>query len=108
MVSVTLVKLFLVIYCRIFTNEIFKAFSQDHFFDVITNVIGLIATILASTLYWWIDPAGAIVLDLYTIKTWSSTVLENVNSLVEKTTSPDYFAEVEISLLESSQSHTTY
>jgi len=61
MVSVTLVKLFLVLYCRSFTNEIVKAFAQDHFFDVITNSIGLIAAILASTLYWWIDPAGAIV-----------------------------------------------
>jgi len=90
MVSVTLVKLFLVLYCRSFTNEIVKAFAQDHFFDVITNSIGLIAAILASTLYWWIDPAGAIVLALYTIRTWSSTVLENVNSLVGKTASPDY------------------
>ena len=120
MVSVTLVKLFLVMYCRSFTNEIVKAFSQDHFFDVITNVIGLIVAILASTLYWWIDPigastlywwidpAGAIVLALYTIRTWSSIVLENLNLLVGKTASPDYFVEVDISLLESSQSHTTY
>lgn len=90
MVSVTLVKLALVIYCRTFTNEIVKAYAQDHFFDVITNSIGLFAAILASTLYWWIDPAGAIVLALYTIRTWSNTVLENVNSLVGKTASPDY------------------
>ena len=55
----TLVKLFLVIYCRSFTNEIVKAFAQDNFFDVITNVIVLIAAILESTLYWWIDPTGA-------------------------------------------------
>ena len=108
MVLVTLVKLFLVIYCRSFTNEIVKEFAQDHFFDVITNIIGLIATILASTLYWWIDPAGAIVLALYTIRTWSSTVLEKLNLLVGKTTSPDYFAEVDISLWESSQIHTAY
>ena len=106
MVSVTLVKLFVVIYCRSFTNEIVNEFSQYHFFDVITNVIGLIVAILASTLYWWIDPAGAIVLALYTIRTWSSTVLENVNSLAGKIASPDYFAEFDISLLESSQIHT--
>uniref|UniRef100_A0A0C9S452 TSA: Wollemia nobilis Ref_Wollemi_Transcript_14255_1709 transcribed RNA sequence n=1 Tax=Wollemia nobilis TaxID=56998 RepID=A0A0C9S452_9CONI len=90
MVSVTLVKLFLVIYCRTFTNEIVKAYAQDHFFDVITNAIGLCAAVLASTLYWWIDPAGAIVLAVYTIRTWSNTVLENVNSLVGRTASPDY------------------
>lgn len=61
MVSVTLVKLILVIYCRTFTNEIVKAYAQDHFFDVITNSIGLFAAVLASTWKWWIDPAGAIV-----------------------------------------------
>ena len=120
MVSVTLVNLFLVMYCQSFTNEIVKAFAQDHLFDVITNLIGLIAAILASTLYWWIDPTrastlywwidptGAIVLALYTIRTWSSIFLENMNSLVGKTTSPDYFAKVDISLFESSKSHTTY
>ena len=59
MVSVTLMKLFLVIYCRSFSNDIVKEFAQDHFIDVITNVIGLIAAILASNLYWWIDPTGA-------------------------------------------------
>ena len=62
MVSVTLVKLVLVIYCRSFSNEIVKAYAQDHFLDVITNAIGLVAAILASKLYWWIDPAGAILM----------------------------------------------
>ena len=56
----------LVMYCRSFTNEIVKEFSQDHLFDVIINVIGLIVVIPESTLYWWIDPVGAIVLDLST------------------------------------------
>ncbi|GLJ08312.1 hypothetical protein SUGI_0086310 [Cryptomeria japonica] len=90
MVSVTLVKLFLAIYCRTSTNEIVKAFAKDHFFDVITNSIGLLAAVLARKFQWWMDPAGAIVLALYTIRTWSNTVLENVNSLVGKTASPDY------------------
>ena len=62
MVSVTLVKLVLVIYCRSFSNEIVKTYAQYHFFDVITNAIGLVAAILASKLYWWIDPAGAVVM----------------------------------------------
>ena len=61
MVSVTFVKLFLVMYCQSFTNEIMKAYAQDHFIDVITNTIGLIVVVLASTMYWWIDPTGAIV-----------------------------------------------
>ncbi|CAN1257644.1 Metal tolerance protein 6 [Linum perenne] len=51
MLSVTVVKLLLMIYCRTFTNEI---------------------------------------LALYTIRTWSMTVLENVHSLVGKSATPDY------------------
>jgi divalent metal cation (Fe/Co/Zn/Cd) transporter len=61
MISVTLVKLALVIYCRSFTNEIVKAYAQDHFFDVITNVIGLVAALLANYIDGWIDPVGAII-----------------------------------------------
>ncbi|CAO2826165.1 unnamed protein product [Amaranthus hypochondriacus] len=90
MLSVTLVKLLLVMYCRSFTNEIVKAYAQDHFFDVITNIIGLIAALLANYVSDWMDPVGAIILALYTIRTWSMTVLENVNSLVGKSASPDF------------------
>ncbi|WZZ48795.1 hypothetical protein YC2023_048902 [Brassica napus] len=73
-----------------FSNEIVKAYAQDHFFDVITNIIGLIAVILANYFDNWMDPVGAIILALYTIRTWSMTVLENVNSLVGKTATPEY------------------
>uniref|UniRef100_A0A803MVM9 Cation efflux protein cytoplasmic domain-containing protein n=1 Tax=Chenopodium quinoa TaxID=63459 RepID=A0A803MVM9_CHEQI len=112
MLSVTVVKLLLVLYCRSFTNEIVKAYAQDHFFDVITNIIGLIAALLANYVSDWMDPVGAIILSsrrdevnlfkkrmildlgielaLYTIRTWSMTVLENVNSLVGKSATPDF------------------
>lgn len=90
MLSVTVVKLFLAIYCRSFKNEIVKAYAQDHFFDVITNMIGLVAVILANYIIDWMDPVGAIILALYTIRTWSLTVLENVNSLVGKSATPEF------------------
>ncbi|XVE52743.1 hypothetical protein DITRI_Ditri02bG0147900 [Diplodiscus trichospermus] len=90
MLGVTLVKLLLMFYCRTFTNEIVKAYAQDHFFDVITNIIGLIAVLLANYIDDWMDPVGAIVLALYTIRTWSMTVLENVNSLVGRSAAPEY------------------
>ncbi|XP_028791125.1 metal tolerance protein 11 isoform X1 [Neltuma alba] len=90
MLSGTLVKFLLMIYCRAFSNEIVKAYAQDHFFDVITNVIGLIAALLANYFDDWIDPMGAIILALYTIRTWSLTVLENVNSLVGRSAAPEY------------------
>ncbi|EXB65337.1 Metal tolerance protein 5 [Morus notabilis] len=90
MLMVTLVKLLLMVYCRSFTNEIVKAYAQDHFFDVITNIIGLIAALLANYIDDWMDPVGAIILALYTIRTWSMTVLENVNSLVGKSAAPEF------------------
>lgn len=90
MVGVTLVKLGLMLYCRAFKNEIVQAYAQDHFFDVVTNSIGLVAAILADHTKAWIDPAGAIVLSLYTIRTWSMTALENVTSLVGKTAPPEF------------------
>ncbi|PKU87041.1 metal tolerance protein 5-like [Dendrobium catenatum] len=90
MLSVTLVKLSLVVFCRSFTNEIVKAYAQDHFFDVITNLIGLLAALLATYIVGWIDPVGASILALYTIRTWSQTVLENVKSLVGQTAAPEF------------------
>ncbi|XXG74459.1 hypothetical protein AAC387_Pa07g3172 [Persea americana] len=94
MVSVTVVKFGLMIYCRRFKNEIVRAYAQDHFFDVITNSIGLATAVLAVRFYWWIDPTGAILIALYTISTWARTVLENVWSLIGKTAPPDYLSKM--------------
>jgi len=54
---------------------------QDHYFDVVTNLVGLAAAVLGNRFYWWIDPVGAIALAIYTISNWSGTVLENAGLL---------------------------
>lgn len=64
MISVTAVKFVLMVYCRRFENEIVRAYAQDHFFDVITNAIGLVTAVLAIKFYWWLDPTGAIIVSL--------------------------------------------
>uniref|UniRef100_A0A0A0KAM3 Uncharacterized protein n=1 Tax=Cucumis sativus TaxID=3659 RepID=A0A0A0KAM3_CUCSA len=94
MAAVTVVKFFLTIYCRRFANEIIRAYAQDHFFDVITNSIGLATALLAIKFYWWLDPLGAILIALYTISNWSKTVMENVWSLIGRTAPPDYLAKL--------------
>lgn len=94
MASVTVVKFVLLLYCRTFKNEIVRAYAQDHFFDVITNSIGLAAAVLAVRSYWWIDPVGAILIALYTIVTWSKVVMQNVHSLIGKAAPPDYLAKL--------------
>ncbi|CAM6039624.1 unnamed protein product [Sphagnum compactum] len=94
MVAVTIVKLCLLLYCCAFKNEIVRAYAQDHFFDVITNSIGLVAAILAQYFYWWIDPGGAILLAVYTIRTWTSTMVESANSLSSRSAPPEFLTKL--------------
>ncbi|CAH9068240.1 unnamed protein product [Cuscuta epithymum] len=89
MLAATVIKLVLWLYCRSSTNKIVRAYAKDHYFDVVTNVVGLVAAILGDRFYWWIDPAGAIALAVYTITNWSATVLENAVSLVGQSASPE-------------------
>ncbi|XP_073273145.1 metal tolerance protein 10-like isoform X2 [Primulina huaijiensis] len=94
MVSVTAVKFVLMMYCRQFKNEIVRAYAKDHFFDVVTNSVGLATGVLAIRFYRWIDPTGAIIIALYTIITWAKTVFENVRSLIGRTAPPDFLAKL--------------
>ncbi|KAL0452927.1 UNVERIFIED_CONTAM: Metal tolerance protein 4 [Sesamum latifolium] len=88
MLTATGVKLVLWFYCRSSGNKIVRAYAKDHYFDV-TNVVGLVAAVLADKFYWWIDPSGAIALAIYTITNWSGTVLENAVSLVGQSAPPE-------------------
>ncbi|XP_022157336.1 metal tolerance protein 4 [Momordica charantia] len=89
MISATIVKLALWFYCRSSRNDIVCAYAKDHYFDVVTNVVGLVAAILGDKIFWWIDPVGAIALAIYTILNWSGTVWENAVSLVGKSAPPE-------------------
>ncbi|EEF30737.1 cation efflux protein/ zinc transporter, putative [Ricinus communis] len=88
MITATLVKLALWIYCRSSRNDIVRAYAKDHYFDVITNVVGLASAVFGDKFYWWIDPVGAIFLAVYTITNWSATVMENAVSLVGQSAPP--------------------
>ncbi|KAG6386488.1 hypothetical protein SASPL_155391 [Salvia splendens] len=77
MLSATAVKLALWFYCKSSGNKIVRAYAEDHYFDVVTNVVGLVSAVLGDMFVWWIDPAGALALAIYTITNWSGTVLEN-------------------------------
>ncbi|KAJ4979643.1 hypothetical protein NE237_010423 [Protea cynaroides] len=89
MLSATVIKLGLWIYCRSSGNKIVRAYAKDHYFDVVTNIVGLVAAVLGDKFYWWIDPVGAIILAIYTISNWSGTVLENAASLVGQSAPPE-------------------
>ncbi|RVW30798.1 Metal tolerance protein 4 [Vitis vinifera] len=89
MLTATVVKLALWFYCRSSGNKIVRAYAKDHYFDVITNIVGLVAAVLGDKFFWWIDPVGAIILAVYTISNWSRTVLDNAVSLVGQSASPE-------------------
>ncbi|CAN6279835.1 unnamed protein product [Urochloa humidicola] len=89
MLSATAVKLVLWLYCKSSGNSIVQAYAKDHYFDVITNVVGLVAAVLGDKFLWWIDPAGAVLLAVYTIVNWSKTVLENAVTLVGQCAPPE-------------------
>ncbi|KAK9736041.1 hypothetical protein RND81_04G246300 [Saponaria officinalis] len=89
MISATVIKFVLFLYCRSSGNDIVRAYAKDHYFDVVTNIVGLVAAILGDKIVWWIDPAGAIVLAVYTIANWSGTVMENAVSLVGQSAPPE-------------------
>lgn len=89
MIGATVVKLALWIYCKSSGNKIVRAYAKDHYFDVVTNVVGLVAAVLGDSFYWWIDPAGAILLAVYTIANWSEAVMENAVSLVGQSAPPE-------------------
>ncbi|KAG6534409.1 metal tolerance protein 7-like [Zingiber officinale] len=94
MASVAVVKFILLLYCRSFQDKIVRAYAQDHLFDVLTNSIGLISSLLAIRFYWWMDAVGAILIAVYTIGTWAKTVLENVDLLVGKSATPEYLTKL--------------
>ncbi|KAF2321285.1 hypothetical protein GH714_038498 [Hevea brasiliensis] len=104
MLSVTLVKLLLMVYCRSFTNEIVKAYAQDHFFDVVTNIIGLIAALLANYMEDWMDPVGAIILlqiicKKLTYLCWNHhKAVRHIDTVRAYTFGSHYFVEVDIVL----------
>ncbi|KAM0936266.1 putative cation efflux protein [Dioscorea sansibarensis] len=89
MLSATVVKLALWLYCRTSGNDIVRAYAKDHYFDVVTNVVGLAAAVLGDKFYWWLDPAGAVLLAIYTISNWSGTVWENAVTLVGQSAPPE-------------------
>lgn len=89
MLSATAVKLALWLYCKSSGNSIVRAYAKDHYFDVITNVVGLVAAVLGDRFLWWIDPVGAVLLAIYTIVNWSKTVLENAVTLVGQCAPPE-------------------
>ncbi|KAH7314933.1 hypothetical protein KP509_21G027800 [Ceratopteris richardii] len=84
----------LAVYCQSFKSKLVKAYADDHFFDGLTNVVGLASAILAAKFRWWIDPVGALLLSVYTIVCWSGKIRKNIRVLVGKTAPPEILQKI--------------
>lgn len=85
------------LYCRRFKHSpIAQALAQDHINDVGSNVVALIALIIAS--YYpslsWLDPVGAIVISLWIIWSWYETGKDEVKKLVGRRADEDTLDEL--------------
>ncbi|KAI5064915.1 hypothetical protein GOP47_0019610 [Adiantum capillus-veneris] len=93
--GVSIVVMFaLAIYCQTFKSKLVKAYADDHFFDGLTNVVGLASAILAAKFRWWIDPLGALLLAIYTILCWIGKIRKNIRLLVGKTATPEILQKI--------------
>jgi cation diffusion facilitator family transporter len=64
-------------------NPVVEAYSQDHFNDVLTNIVGTTGMIISSKFsnLWWTDPTAALGLAFYIITMWSLTAKQQIKLL---------------------------
>ncbi len=65
-----------------------RILAMDHRNDVAFNSFGLVLGALGAYVLWWLDPAGAILISLLILRTWTSTALEHISYIVGKSADP--------------------
>lgn len=100
--SAILAKVALYAWCRAVARQTrsasVAAVAQDHFNDVLSNLLAAVASCLAMRggggRWWWVDPVGGAAIGAYIIHSWVSTGLENVELLVGRAADPAFLQEV--------------
>jgi len=86
------IKLCLHIYCRMVAvhSSLVGALAQDHLNDVKTNIVAMVAALLASSFhtYWWTDPVGAFLLSAFIIVNWIGSGKDQIGMLVGASAPP--------------------
>ena len=62
-------------------HPITKTLAEDHRNDVLTNTVGLLCY-WGSSKFWWLDPAGGIILSLFILFSWGMNAKENAKMLM--------------------------
>lgn len=73
-----------------------EAVAQDHFNDVLSNGVSLVAMLLAlySKQLWWCDGVGAILISVYIIHSWYHTGKEQIEHLTGKSAPAELMEEL--------------
>jgi len=73
-----------------------EAVAQDHFNDVLSNGVSLVALLLAlySKKLWWCDGVGAILISVYIIHSWYETGREQIEHLTGKSAPAEFMEEL--------------
>lgn len=79
-------------WCSRSNSSSVQALAQDAETDIIFNSVSLIMPTIGHYFdIWWLDPAGALVLSLYVIISWSVTAFEHIDNLTGTSADPmDY------------------
>ena len=66
--------------------------AQDHWNDVVTNLIAAAGAIVAAEVpkLWWMDPSAAAVIALFIIYSWGITGKEQIDMLAGRAASPEF------------------
>ena len=59
--------------------------AEDHRNDVFTNLFGLLMYYGGSTIAWWLDSTGGLIISLFVLSSWSSKAFECYEMLVGQT-----------------------
>lgn len=85
-----LIKLSLFLYCWGLKDRhsSVKILWKDHRNDLIVTGFGIIMSLLGSKVYWWIDPAGAIMISIVIICVWLRTLRDEFLLIIGITAPP--------------------
>ncbi|KAJ3078747.1 hypothetical protein HK102_004268 [Quaeritorhiza haematococci] len=83
-----------------------RILAQDHGNDIVLNTFGVALSIIGAKLLWWVDPAGAILIALLILRSWTSTAYEQIQLIVGKSAEPSFLQKVTyIALTHDSRIH---
>ncbi|KAK9868820.1 hypothetical protein WJX84_006295 [Apatococcus fuscideae] len=101
-------KVVLYLYCVALKgrSDSMLALAEDHLNDIMSNVTAIVCGAIASNYrnIWWLDPAGAVLISLYIIRSWVIICWQQVDKIVGRG-APREFVDNLMSIANSHHEH---